>query len=225
MLHRPHIVFDTHIQSALSQYIVDLFVDEHPAQRHITEKTTDQGLPQIDLRAEEGWMVMLLTRLIHARRAVEIGTLAGYSATWIARGLPEDGKLISLEVDEHHASVARENLKAAGLASKVEVIVGNAHETLRTLRGPFDLAFLDADKPGYDAYLTWALANVRPGGLIMAHNVFSHGSVVDGGNAQASRENAEAIKAFNQRVASESRLLATIIPVGDGLLMAMVLEE
>lgn len=220
MFDRPHIVFPPDLQSALSQYIVDTFVKQTDVQAQITATTTAQGLPQIDLRPEEGWMIYFLLRLIGAKRAVEIGTLAGYSASWIATALGEDGKLYSLELNENHATVARENLAKAGLASRVEVVVGSAHETLKTLTGTFDIVFLDADRAGYPTYLQWALEHVRTGGLVIAHNAFQHGDIVraDGDH----NENAIAMQAFNTLVAQTNRLLSTIIPVGDGLLVAMV---
>lgn len=216
MNHRSHLVFEPDVQNALSQYIVDLFVKELPVQTNITVSTENQGLPQIDLRAEEGWMLYLLTRMIGARRAVEFGTLAGYSATWILRGLGEDGKLITLEYDAKHAEVARGNIAQAGFGEQAEIVVGDAHRTMHTLEGPFDLVFIDADKPGYDDYLTWALDVVRPGGLIVAHNAFQHGKIVENGSQSP-------MQRFNARVAVEERLLSTIIPVGDGLLVALVL--
>ncbi len=223
MSQRRHLVFEPEIQDALSQYIVDLYVDETEAQRQISEKTAAQGLPQIDLRAEEGWMLMFLTRLIQAKRVVEIGTLAGYSATWIARGLPDDGKLITLELEQKHADIARENLDANGVSHKVEILVGAATKTLDTLKGPFDLVFIDADKEGYEVYLEWAVDHVRSGGLITAHNAFQHGSLVAKVPDPARANGVKHIDAFNRRVAADKRLLSTIIPVGDGFVAAMVL--
>ncbi len=223
MPHRPHLVFEPEIQDALSQYIVELYVDETDAQRQISEKTTTQGLPQIDLRAEEGWMLMFLTRLIQAKQVVEIGTLAGYSATWIARGLPDDGKLITLELDPKHANIARENLDANGVSHKVDILVGDATQNLKTLNGPFDLVFIDADKEGYEVYLDWAINHVRKGGLITAHNAFQQGNIVAKVPDPHRANGAKHIDAFNRRVAADKRLLSTIIPVGDGLVAAMVL--
>ncbi len=212
---RSHLVFEPAVQHALSQYIVDLFVREDASQQKIKHTTEEQGLPQIDLRAEEGWMLYLLTQMIGAQRAVEIGTLAGYSATWILRGLGDGGRLISLEYDEKHAEVARANLTAAGFDDQAEIVVGDAHQSIKALEGPFDLVFIDADKPGYDNYWNWALTVVRAGGLIVAHNAFQHGKIIE---SQPSP-----MQQFNARVAAEERVLSTIIPVGDGLLVALVL--
>lgn len=217
---RSHLVFESDIQAALSQYIVDLFVDQTDIQSQITATTSENGLPQIDLRPEEGWMLYLLTKMIGAKRAIEFGTLAGYSATWLAKGLGEDGYLLTLEHSEKHAAVARENIEAAGLENRVEVRVGDAHDIIDNLDEKFDLAFLDADKTGYDHYLTWTLAHIRRGGLIVAHNAFQHADIL-----QAPAEMSESVAAmqqFNERIASEVRLTSTIIPVGDGLLVALV---
>jgi predicted O-methyltransferase YrrM len=217
---RSHLVFESDIQAALSQYIVDLFVHQSDAQAQITDTTSENGLPQIDLRPEEGWMLCLLTQMIGAKRAIEFGTLAGYSATWLAKGLGEDGHLLSLEYSEKHAKLARENLKAAGLQERVEVRIGDAHDIIDTLNEEFDLAFLDADKLGYDHYLTWALAHVRRGGLIVAHNAFQHADILK--DAADTSESVVAMQQFNERIANEPRLTSTIIPIGDGLLVALV---
>ncbi|NDJ85187.1 MAG: O-methyltransferase [Chloroflexi bacterium] len=214
-----HITFDPATQNTLSKYVVDLFVKQTAAQIAITTSTKEKGLPQIDLRPEEGWMLYLLTRMIGARRAVEFGTLAGYSASWIARGLAPGGTLITFESSEEHAAVARENLAAAGFADVVEVRVGEAKQLVQALEGPFDLAFLDADKTGYETYLNWALSNIRPGGLIVAHNAFQGGAIAETTNVT---EKLAAMQRFNQRAAEHESLLSTIIPVGDGLLVALV---
>jgi caffeoyl-CoA O-methyltransferase len=212
------VIFEPDTQKAIIRYIDELFVQQTPAQAIITATTASHGLPQIDLRPQEGWLLFLLTRMIGAKTAIEFGTLAGYSATWIARGLSDNGRLLTLEANEHHAQVARENLKAAGVTASVEVRVGNAREIIKTLRGPFDLAFIDADKESYRAYFDWALQNVRVGGLILAHNAFRHGAILE----PQSDENTEFIKQFNAHVAATDRVLSTIIPLGDGLLVALV---
>lgn len=218
MSHRTPLIFDANTQHAIVAYINRVFVQESAAQRNITTVTTDQGLPQIDLRAEEGWMLMLLARMIGAKRAVEIGTLAGYSASWLAQGLGEDGHLISLELDPRHAEVARQNLAAAGVIERVDIWVGNAHDLLSGLNDMVDMVFIDADKTGYERYLAWAVEHVRTGGLIVAHNAFQHGAIIQ----DTPNENTAAMQRFNQLVADNPRLLSTIIPVGDGLLVALV---
>ncbi len=220
MTSRAHLVFEQNIQEALIQYIVDLFVHQTDIQANVTATTSEKGLPQIDLRPEEGWMLFLITRMIGAKRAIEFGTLAGYSATWLAKGLGDDGYLLSLEYSQDHANVARENLKAAGIENRVEIRVGDAHDIIDTIDDVFDLVFLDADKTGYDHYLTWALAHIHSGGLIVAHNAFQNAAILE--DSSTASENVAAMQRFNERIANEPRLTSTIIPVGDGLLVAFV---
>ncbi len=204
----------------LSEYIVNLFVPQDAVQVAVLEDTPKKGLPTINIKPEEGRFLQVLVRSIGAKRALEIGTLGGYSGIWIARGLLPGGKLITLEVEPHHASVARQHFIRAGVGDRVEIRVGNAHHTLQDLvaEGPFDFVFIDADKTGYPAYFNWALENVRIGGLITAHNVFRKGSVV--GLGAADEFTADTI-AFNHRVAAEPRVLSTIFPAGDGTLLAV----
>jgi predicted O-methyltransferase YrrM len=148
------------------------------------------GLPAINISPMHGKLLHLLARLMGARRILEVGTLGGYSTIWLARALPADGRLITLELDAHHAAVARANLRAAGVADQVEVRVGRAVELLAALaiekQQPFDLVFIDADKPGNLDYLTWALALTRPGSLIVVDNVVRNGEVANPASADAS---------------------------------------
>jgi caffeoyl-CoA O-methyltransferase len=155
---------------------------------------------------------------------LELGTLGGYSAIWMARALPADGRLISLEVNPHYAEVARANLARAGVAERVEVRVGQALDLLPavTTEAPFDLAFIDADKVSYPAYLEWTVRLVRPGGLIVADNVLRGGAVIGPSPAD---EDARAIHEFNRRAAAHPRLDAIILPNRggrDGVLIAAV---
>jgi caffeoyl-CoA O-methyltransferase len=154
---------------------------------------------------------------------VEIGTLGGYSGTWLARGLRADGRLITLELEPHHAAVARDHFAVAGVGEKVEVRVGNAHHLLPTLadEGPFDFCFIDAEKTGYDAYFDWALANVRPGGVIAAHNAFRGGALLDEND---NSHDADHMRRFNLRFAREPRLLSIVFPAGDGTLAGVVVD-
>lgn len=206
-----------------SAYITENFARPDAALQQILTNIPARGLPAIAIKPEEGRFLQFLVGANGARRAVEIGTLGGYSGTWLARGLPADGKLITLELEPHHANVAREHFKLAGVDDKVEVRVGNAHDLLPGLsgEGPFDFCFIDADKAGYNAYLDWALANVRPGGVIAAHNAFRGGALLD--EADTSHD-AEVMRAFNQRFASEPRLLSIIFPAGDGTLAGVVTD-
>ncbi len=166
-------------------------------------------------------MLQFLLTAIKARRVVEIGTLGGYSGIWLARALPEDGRLISLEVDPERAMIARAAFEQAGVGDRAEVRVGHALDNLPTLsaEGPFDAVFIDADKRNYPAYLTWALDNVRLGGLIMAHNAFWYGAVVQAERLPES--DVQGLLAFNRQIAEDPRLMGVIIPIGDGLSVAL----
>jgi predicted O-methyltransferase YrrM len=187
------------------------------------------GLPPIDVSPLQGKFLSLVAQIHGARRILEIGTLGGYSTIWLARALPADGRLITLELNPRHAEVARSNIARAGQAEKVDLIQGPAAESLASLhresRGPFDLIFIDADKPGYPAYLAGSLKLSRPGTVIIADNVVRHGQIADSENPDP---NVRAARAFIELVAAEPTLTATVIQtVGkkgyDGFLIARVL--
>lgn len=173
------------------------------------------GMPAIQLGPSEARGVALLLRLARARTVVEIGTLAGYSALVLARALPEDGRLFTIESDPKHARVARENVDAAGLAPRITVLEGAALDVLPTLetKGPFDAVFVDADKRNYDAYGRWAARNVRPGGLLVADNAYLFGRLLeDSAEAAAVRRfHEEAREAFD----------SACLPTPDGLLVGV----
>jgi caffeoyl-CoA O-methyltransferase len=205
----------------LSDYITTNFAQPDAALQQIMTAIPARGLPAITIRPEEGRFLQFLVAANGARRVVEIGTLGGYSGTWLARGLPTDGRLITLELEPHHADVARDHFALSGVSDKVEVRVGDAHQLLPGLssEGPFDFCFIDAEKTGYDAYLDWALDNVRRGGVIVAHNAFRGGALL---NEADSDRDVEFMRRFNLRFAREPRLLATIFPAGDGTLAGVV---
>ena len=183
------------------------------------------GLPEINVSPNQGRLLRLLVEIAGARRILEIGALGGYSAIHLARGLPEDGELISLELDEHHADVARNNVERAGLSDIVEVRVGDAHRLLTNLiengEEPFDLVFIDADKEGYPDYLQASLRLVRPGSLILGDNTIRGGSVLD-----PQEETARATREFNRLVAENPRLHGIVLPLIreriDGMTIARV---
>jgi len=201
-----------------SQYITATFVHEDEILKTIREDIPRQGLPTIEIKPEEGRFLQVLLQASKAKTAVEIGTLGGYSGTWIARGLVPGGKLITIEKDPAHAAVARKHFAFAGLADRVEIRVGNAHQVLPELvsQGPFDFIFIDADKSGYFTYLDWALANARPGGLIAAHNALWRGGVV-----RPTDDESRLMRDFNQRIAKDQSLISTIFPAGDGTMIAV----
>jgi caffeoyl-CoA O-methyltransferase len=207
-------------------YVAGLFAREDEALAAAVEESRRAGLPEIHVSASQGRLLGLLAEVVGARRMLEVGTLGGYSAIHLARALPRDGALVSLELEERHAEVARRNLERAGLAEKVEVRVGDAVELLSAMaRGgeePFDLVFIDADKQGYPEYLEWAVRLSRPGALVLADNVIRGGGPLDPRD-----ETDEAIRAFNEKLAADPRLSATIVPLVrervDGLAVARVL--
>jgi len=218
-----------HLEELLVQidlYVEELFAPPDPVLEAALRRSRDAGLPEINVPRNEGKLLQLLAEIAGARRVLEIGTLGGYSTIHLARALPEDGSLVSLELDERYARVARENVREAGLGERVEVRVGDAKELLARMveegEGPFDLAFIDADKEGYPEYLEWALRLSRPGSLILVDNVIRGGSVLDPGD-----ELARATRDLNERIARDPRLSALVLPLIreqiDGLAMARVL--
>jgi len=166
--------------TAVDDYLAHLFVPPDAALDGALAASTAAGLPAIAVSVPQGKFLHILARIRGARRILEVGTLGGYSTIWLARALPPDGRLISLEFDPKHASVARDNLAAAGLSDRVEVRVGRAIDTLPALPAnqPFDLVFIDADKPSTPEYLKWALKLTRPGSIIVVDNVVRSGDVL-----------------------------------------------
>ncbi len=196
--------------SSVDAYLQSLFVPDDPELAHTIKATADAGMPEIQVSPMYGRTLEILARVVGARRILEIGVLAGYSAIWLARALPDGGSLLGLEASPVHASVARANLARAGLDDRVEVLVGDARETLPTLEGPFDLVFIDADKEGYPAYLEEAIRLTRSGGLIIGDNVVRRGRVV-----APERDDDIAMDRFNRMLASDDRVDATILQTMD----------
>jgi len=188
------------------------------------------GLPLIDVTPLQGKFLEFLVRISGARQILEIGTLGGYSTIWLARGLPEDGRIITLELVPLHAEVARANLLRAGALDRVDVRVGPALESLQSLAqsgcAPFDMIFIDADKQGYPEYLEWALKLSHPGTFIVADNVVRDGKVVD---AECADANVQGVRRFTDMLAAEKRVSTTVLQtVGtkgyDGFALALVLR-
>lgn len=210
----------------IDAYVEGLFAPPDRALEAALRDSREAGLPEINISASEGKLLQLLTEITGARRILEIGTLGGYSAIHFARALPDGGAMISLELDERHAEVARRNIERAGLSEKVEVLVGDARELLAAMVEagiePFDLIFIDADKESYPEYLDFAIRLSRPGSLILGDNAIRSGSVLDSkdGSARATRE-------FNESLARDERLSAIIMPLIregiDGIAIARVL--
>jgi caffeoyl-CoA O-methyltransferase len=209
---------DTQTRAALDRYVTDLFAPEDETLAWIQAETRRNGMPEISLQPHEGRMLQFLAASVGARRAVEIGTLAGYSGTWLARALPEGGKLYTLEASSLHASVARRSFEMAGLAHKVELLEGRAQDSLRKLtdKGPFDFVFIDADKSGYPVYLDWAISHLRAGGMVAAHNAFRGGRALD-----PQTDEDHQMHQFNRALADHPQLFGTILAVGDGMAAAI----
>jgi predicted O-methyltransferase YrrM len=214
--------------TAVDRYLTGLFVPPAAALDAALEASRAAGLPAINVSPNEGKLLHLLARSHGARNILEIGTLGGYSTIWLARALPPDGRLITLEANPMHVDVARANIARAGFTGVVEIRVGRAIDTLPQLEaeraGPFDMVFIDADKPGNPDYLAWSLRLSRPGTLIIADNVVRGGDVLDAASADAS---VRGIRRFNELLAAEPRVSATAIQtVGskghDGFALALV---
>ena len=185
------------------------------------------GLPPIEVSAQSARLLYLLTKICGARRALEIGTLGGFSTICLARGVGAEGSVVTCEFNADHAAVAARNLARAGLADRVDIRIGPALDTLTGLTGSFDLVFIDADKPNTAAYFEWALRLARPGSLIIADNVVRDGAVIDAGSRDTS---VQGVRRFNAALAAEPRVSATAIQtVGgkgyDGLAIAVVLHS
>ena len=174
---------DLELFAEVDRYIDRMFAPADAVLEATLQSSVAAGMPQIHISASQGKFLYLLAKLCGARRILEIGTLAGYSTIWLARALPAQGRLLSLEYDAGHARLAKENVARAGLSGLVTVIVGPALETLGGIAAgdnhPFDMVFIDADKTSYPDYLEWAIRLTRPGGLILADNVVREGDILD----------------------------------------------
>jgi predicted O-methyltransferase YrrM len=213
--------------SDVDRYYADLLIPRDEVLEAALRDSEAAGLPSIAVSPHQGKMLMVLAKSLGARKILEIGTLGGYSAIWLARGLASGGRLITLEAMERHATVARANIARAGLGEVVDVRLGRAVDSLPKLapEAPFDLIFIDADKPGYTEYLHWGVELSRPGTLIVADNVVRDGAVIDPSSTDAA---VQGIRRFNEALAAEMRVAATVIQtVGsksyDGFTLAVVL--
>ena len=216
--------------SAVDRYLDDLLVRPDATLEAALADSAASGLPAISVTPSQGKLLHILAAAAKARSILEIGTLGGYSTIWLARALPPDGRLITLESEPRHAAVARSNLERAGLLGVVEIVPGPALETLPRLhserRGPFDLTFIDADKPSYPEYFAWALRLSRRGSMIVADNVVRNGAVLD---PACDDPRVQGARRFNEALAAERRVSATAIQtVGskgyDGFALALVTD-
>lgn len=212
--------------TAVDEYLSEQLLPPDPVLDAAQRSAADAGLPAISVSAPQGKFLHLLARIAGARRVLEIGTLAGYSTIWLGRALPKDGRLLTLEFDPAHAEVARANIARAGLEAIVEIRVGAAIDTLPGLaaEAPFDLVFIDADKPSTPDYFRWAVTLSRPGSVIVVDNVVRGGDIID---EAGKNQDAEGMRRFFDRLAAEPRVSGTAIQtVGakgyDGFAIAVV---
>jgi caffeoyl-CoA O-methyltransferase len=211
----------------LEAYTRERFAPEDPFLADVRARSAEAGLPDIHVAALDGLHLEVLTRIVNARRAVEIGTLGGYSGVCIMRGMPADGVLHTCELDPHHADVARETFRRAGFNGRAHVHVGPALERLRdvALLGPFDLVFIDADKASYGAYAEWAADHLRVGGVALFDNAFLFGRVID--DPEGAGDMAAGIRGMRHAhdvLTRSGRYRATMLPTGEGLAVGVKLK-
>jgi predicted O-methyltransferase YrrM len=211
----------------IDDYIEGLFSTNDEALAEALKDSERNGLPRINVSANEGRLLYMLARLSGARKILEIGTLGGYSTIWLARALPDGGRLLSLEYEPKHAKVARANIERAGLSDRVEIRIGAGLDLLPQIaeggEGPFDLFFIDADKENYPGYLDWAIKLSHPGSVILSDNLIRNGVVME---PPPDNEVARIIARYNRTLATNPRLESLILPITrdstDGLGISIV---
>jgi caffeoyl-CoA O-methyltransferase len=217
-------------QQEIEAAITHMFAPEDDGLRQALITAKEAGLPQIQISPIQGKLLQLLATACQARTILEIGSLAGYSGIWLARALPAGGRLITLEINPHHAEIVRQSFVRAGVGDRAEVRVGNALELLPQVEkeGPFDLVFIDADKPAYPQYLDWALRLTHPGSIIVADNCIRSGEALREPE-QVRDEGTAALAEYNKRIVNNPRLLSLALAMDDeymdGFTIAVVLPE
>lgn len=208
------------LNEELYNYIVNTFVQEDEILKNIVTESESHNIPLIQVSPELGKLLYLLVKSVKALRVLEIGTLAGYSAVWMAGALPEEGRLVTLEASKEHADFSLGNFKKAGLDKKIKLMFGHALESLDKLTGDkFDFAFIDADKPGYPAYFEKVIGLMNSGGIIAADNTLKDGKVV----MENPDEYVKGILEYNRIVSTDPRVESLLIPVSDGLTISRVI--
>jgi predicted O-methyltransferase YrrM len=209
------------LTDALYDYMLTVSLREPDVLRRLREETARHEMAECQISPEQGQFMALLVKLIGARRTLEIGVFAGYSASWVALALPADGQVIACDVSEEWTAVARRYWEEAGIADKVDLHLAPAVETLGKLvetgqEDSFDFAFIDADKPNYDAYYEYCLKLVRPGGLVALDNTLAQGRVL----TDLTSEYAQAVRALNKKLHADARADISLVPIADGLTLA-----
>lgn len=212
------------LNEELYSYIIDTFAREDDILKSIVRETEANNIPLIQVSPDNGKFLYLLIKMIGAKRVLEIGTLAGYSSIWMARALPADGKVVTLEVSREHADFALNNFKKAGLEDKIELIFGKALDSLDDLlkqtgsNGKFDFVFIDADKENSSAYFDKAIEMTNSGGIIATDNTLKNGNVVkkdvDAGT--------KGIQLYNEKVANDPRVESLLVSISDGLTVSWI---
>lgn len=219
---------NTEIFLNVDNYISDLLATEDKALTDTLKSLDKEGLPPHSVSANQGKFLQVMMIACNAKRVLELGTLGGYSTIWLARALPENGKVITIEVDPHHGNVAQKNINNAGLSQKVDLRIGRALDILPKIiaenEAPFDMIFIDADKPPYTEYFNYALQLSRPGTLIICDNVIREGKVLD---SKSTDEKVQGVQRFNKMLSENKKVTATILQtVGakeyDGMAIAVV---
>jgi predicted O-methyltransferase YrrM len=210
------------LDQRLNDYVVKSGQPEHPAQRELRKLTGKMPEGSMQISADQGQFLAFMARLIGARTTLEVGTFTGYSALTVALALPKGGKVVACDISEEWTSIARKYWKAAGIADRIELRIGPAAATLKALekeghRGRFDMAFIDADKGGYDSYYESALRLVRAGGLIAFDNMLWSGQVADPKVRDGDTRN---IRALNAKISADERVDRVLVPIGDGMMLA-----
>lgn len=205
--------------AALSGYLREVSLRDHPLLARLRAATASHPRAVMQITPEQGQFMQLLLRLTGARRTIEIGVFTGYSALITALALPEDGQVIACDISDEWTSLGRPYWQEAGIAHKIDLRLAPALETLNTLTGPFDFAFIDADKVNYDAYYERCLQLVRPGGLILIDNTLWHGDVINPAKQDA---DTLAIRAINKKLQADPRIDLSLLPLGDGLTVCRI---
>jgi caffeoyl-CoA O-methyltransferase len=206
------------LTDALYDYVVKVGTRESKVQRELRAETQKMPMAGMQIGPDQGALLQVLVRILRAKRCIEVGTFTGYSALAVALALPPGGRIVCCDVSEEWTSIARRYWKKAGVDKKIDLRIGPALETLKSLKGSYDFAFIDADKPNYWKYYERCLKLARKGGLIAIDNTLWGGSVI---NPEKQSESTQALRAFNLQIAKDRRVDIALVPIGDGLTLAV----